>query len=165
MEENRFQTPDSNLIDQNEVELQLASRWARLGASILDAIIMMIPLMLVLYLTGFFDQVLEGEEPSMMMNLVMGLVGVVVFAAINFKFLLESGQTVGKKALGIKIVDLEGELPSVQQHLLVRYAVYFGLGYIPMVGGLLSLVNVLFVFRGDKRCLHDLAAKTMVVRC
>ena len=41
MEENRFQTPDSNLIDQNEVELQLASRWARLGASILDAIIMM----------------------------------------------------------------------------------------------------------------------------
>ncbi len=27
------------------------------------------------------------------------------------------------------------------------------------------LVNVLFVFRGDKRCLHDLAAKTMVVRC
>ena len=71
MEENRFQTPDSNLIDQNEVELQLASRWARLGASILDAIIMMIPLMLVLYLTGFFDQVLEGEEPSMMMNLVM----------------------------------------------------------------------------------------------
>ena len=94
MEENRFQTPDSNLIDQNEVELQLASRWARLGASILDAIIMMIPLMLVLYLTGFFDQVLEGEEPSMMMNLVMGLVGVVVFAAINFKFLLEEADSI-----------------------------------------------------------------------
>lgn len=165
MDENKFQTPDSNLIDQDAVELVLASRWARLGASLLDAIIMMVPLLIVLYFVGFYDQILEGEEPSAAMNLLMGLVGLVVFAAINFKFLLETGQTVGKKAVGIKIVDLEGNLPSVQKHLLVRYAVYFGLGYVPVIGGLLSIGNVLFVFRSDKRCVHDLAAKTMVVQC
>lgn len=55
--------------------------------------------------------------------------------------------------------------PSVQKHLLVRYAVYFGLGYVPVIGGLLSIGNVLFVFRSDKRCVHDLVAKTMVVQC
>jgi uncharacterized RDD family membrane protein YckC len=32
------------------------------------------------------------------------------------------------------------------------------------LGGLLAVVDVLFVFRRDRRCLHDLVAGTRVVR-
>jgi uncharacterized RDD family membrane protein YckC len=35
---------------------------------------------------------------------------------------------------------------------------------IPLLGGLFSLVNVCFIFRDDRRCIHDLIADTIVVK-
>ncbi|MBD3392455.1 MAG: hypothetical protein GF418_10265 [Chitinivibrionales bacterium] len=34
---------------------------------------------------------------------------------------------------------------------------------IPILGSLFALINVLFVFREDHRCIHDLIAGTKVV--
>ena len=34
---------------------------------------------------------------------------------------------------------------------------------IPVLGPLFSLVNVCFIFREDRRCIHDLIAGTQVV--
>ena len=96
-------------------------------------------------------------------NFLIALAGIGVFLLVNYHYLKTNGQTVGKKLLGIRIVDLDGNPPSMTRHLLPRYAVYFGIGYVPFVGGIFSIVNILFIFRKDKRCLHDLAAKTMVV--
>ena len=44
-----------------------------------------------------------------------------------------------------------------------RYLFANGVGMIPFIGGLISIVNICFIFRGDKRCLHDLVAGTQVV--
>ncbi len=33
-----------------------------------------------------------------------------------------------------------------------------------MLGSILMLTNVLFIFRSDRRCIHDLIADTKVVR-
>ena len=49
------------------------------------------------------------------------------------------------------------------QQLVTRYAVYFLIGLIPIVGSLASLVNLLIIFGAEKRCGHDYAAKTKVV--
>jgi uncharacterized RDD family membrane protein YckC len=95
----------------------------------------------------------------------MGLLGFVVFFAINYKFLITSGQTVGKKVLEIKIVDLNGSVPLFQPQLLIRYAVYLLPGQIPVVGQFISIINILFIFGKEKRCIHDLIAKTKVVKC
>jgi uncharacterized RDD family membrane protein YckC len=35
---------------------------------------------------------------------------------------------------------------------------------IPVIGGFLPLVDVLFIFRHDRRCIHDLLAGTNVVK-
>ncbi|MEN0039421.1 MAG: RDD family protein [Cellvibrio sp.] len=163
---NVYSTPQSQLVDQVAVgDAPLASRWARLGASIIDSIIMMVILLPVMYLTGGFDGVMEGVQPGFVYTLGMGVLGLVVFFVINYRFLIATGQTVGKKVLEIKIVDLNGNVPVFQPQLLIRYAVYMLPGQIPVVGQLFSLVNILFIFGKEKRCVHDILAKTKVVKC
>lgn len=146
-------------------ELDIASRWSRLWASLIDGIIMLIVFLPVIFLTGGYAHALEGIQPSIGYTLGMGALSIAVFVLIQGKFLSKSGQTIGKKALGIKIVTLSGELPSVKDHLIKRYGVYLIIGQIPVVGSLLSIVNILFIFGKDKRCVHDLIAGTSVVNC
>tara|TARA_R100000656_G_scaffold97110_1_gene70489 strand:- start:35 stop:538 length:504 start_codon:yes stop_codon:yes gene_type:complete len=163
---NVYSTPQSQLVDQvDDSEKPLASRWARLGASLIDSIIMMIIVLPVMYLTGGFDGVMDGRQPGFVYSLAMGVLGVVIFFIINYRSLVTNGQTVGKKVLEIKIVDLNGNVPAFQSHLLVRYAVYFLPGQVPFVGQLFNLINILFIFTKEKRCIHDLVAKTKVVQC
>ncbi len=165
-DKNVYSTPQSQLVDQAQSEVKpLASRWARLGASIIDSIIVMIIVIPLMYLTGGFDGVMEGRQPEWTYSFMMGIVSLVIFFAINYTSLVANGQTLGKKVLEIKIVDLEGNVPSFKSHLLTRYAVYFLPGQLPVVGPLFSIVNILFIFGSEKRCLHDLAAKTRVVQC
>jgi uncharacterized RDD family membrane protein YckC len=163
---NVYSTPQSQLVDQiDDSEKPLASRWARLGASLIDSIIIMVILLPVMYLTGGFDGIMEGRQPEFIYSLGMGVLGAVVFFVINYRSLIANGQTIGKKVLEIKIVDLSGNVPVFQPHLLIRYAVYFLPGQVPVVGQIFNLINILFIFTKEKRCIHDLVAKTKVVKC
>jgi hypothetical protein len=40
----------------------------------------------------------------------------------------------------------------------------YALNFVPRVGALLGIVNVLFIFRRSKKCLHDDIADTVVIR-
>lgn len=163
---NVYSTPQSQLVDQvDDSEKPLASRWARLGASIIDSIIIMIILVPVMYFTGGFDGMMEGVQPGFAYMFGIGFLNFVVFFVINYRYLIANGQTIGKKVLEIKIVDLNGNVPVFQPQLLIRYAVFVLPGQIPFVGQLFSLINVLFIFTAEKRCIHDLVAKTKVVKC
>ena len=163
---NVYSTPQSQLVDQvDDSEKPLASRWARLGASIIDSIIMMVILLPVMYLTGGFDGIMEERQPGFVYSLGMGVLGAVVFFVINYRFLIANGQTIGKKVLEIKIVDLNGNVPVFQPQLLIRYAVYFLPAQVPFAGQIFNLINILFIFTKEKRCIHDLVAKTKVVKC
>jgi uncharacterized RDD family membrane protein YckC len=163
MDNNVYNTPQSSLVTPSTGELELASRWNRLFAAIIDTIIMMCVTLPLMFFTGGFDGMSTGQQPGILYTLGMSLVSWIVFALINGKFLLASGQTIGKKAMEIRIVDLEGNVP-VLNTLLARYAVYFLPGLIPVAGGIFSLVNILFIFGAEKRCLHDQVAKTKVVK-
>lgn len=143
----------------------LASRWDRLWAALIDGFIMLAVCMPVMYFTGGMDGMAEGVQPSLGYSLLMSLMGIVVFLIFNGKLLATAGQTIGKRVLKIKIVTLSDELPSVKDHLLKRYAVYFLVGQVPFIGQILSLVEVALIFGKDKRCGHDLAGGTKVVKC
>lgn len=163
---NVYSTPQAQLVNQvDDSEKPLASRWARLGASIIDSIIMMVILLPVMYFTGGFDGIMEGVQPGFVYSLGIAVLGIIVFFVINYRYLIASGQTVGKKVLEIKIVDLNGNLPVFQPQLVIRYAVYMLPGQIPIVGQIFSFINILFIFTAEKRCIHDLVAKTKVVKC
>lgn len=162
MDNNVYNTPQSSLVSDSAGELVLGSRWSRLFASIIDGLIVSIVTLPLMYFTGGFEGFMTGVQPSALYTLGIGVVGLIIFVLLNGKMLLSSGQTIGKRALNIKVVDLDGNLPTLNI-LFSRYGVYYGSQLIPFVGGFLVLIDVLFVFGAEKRCIHDQVAKTKVV--
>ena len=53
--------------------------------------------------------------------------------------------------------------PGFVRGVALRSWVFGALAFIPSVGGLAFLADLLHVFRRDRRCLHDLVAGTTVV--
>jgi len=88
----------------------------------------------------------------------------VIFMVINGYLLVTKGQTLGKLALGIRIVDAVSNGAATAVKILgLRYVLVMLVGAIPIIGGLLGLIDFLFIFREDRRCVHDLIAGTKVV--
>ena len=63
-----------------------------------------------------------------------------------------------------KIVNLDGTQADVQTIAFKRYGVIAAISMIPVVGGIIGLINALMVFRAEHNCLHDDIAKTRVVK-
>mgnify|MGYP002787798774 FL=1 len=73
------------------------------------------------------------------------------------------GWTIGKRLVGIRIVRTDGSRASPARLFWLRmFPLAFGL-VIPFVGWLVLLIDALFIFGAAQRCLHDLAADTIVV--
>jgi len=161
---NPYQTPKSNLTRSSESAIVLAGRGQRFLAAMVDgiiALVVMIPVMMVL---GVFSYSMKGLQPPFFLMLSATSIGFVVFVAIHATLLSRYGQTIGKKALGIRIADMEGNKPPLGTILFKRYLPVSFIGLIPIVGQFLPLIDALFIFRGDRRCLHDLIAGTQVLR-
>ena len=142
----------------------LASRWARLGGSIVDTIALMLISGPVMYFTGFWERAMTGNVP-IMDTIIYGVFGLVVYLALNGYLLSKHGQTVGKKVAGTRIVSVEtNEIIPLWKTFFVRYLPLAVSANIPWVGQFIVLVDSLFVFRKDKRCIHDLIANTKVIK-
>lgn len=163
MSENLYKAPESDIVNTEEISINLASRLSRLGASILDSIIMMIIFVPLMFLIVGLDGFTNESQSGLLFMVGFGLLSAVIFFLINFKFLKDSGQTIGKKALGIKIVDMNGVQAKMGEHLIKRYLAFFVPNQIPVIGGVYGFVNAVFIFRKDKRCIHDLIGGTQVV--
>jgi uncharacterized RDD family membrane protein YckC len=164
---NPYQAPQSN-VEQAAGETQLAGRGQRLGAALLDGILMlaiMVPAMFLGgYLTAAFEAGQRNQQVPFLLTLAWSAVGFAVFVAVQGYPLSQSGQTWGKKLLGIRIVALDGSKPPLTALLLRRYLTVQAVNLVPVLGGIVNLVNVLLIFRQDRRCGHDLVAGTRVVR-
>jgi uncharacterized RDD family membrane protein YckC len=159
---NPYQTPNSDVTVAHGAN-ELAGRWVRFGASIVDGIVIVLVMVPVMYLMGIFSYFTSNTEPPMTLMLMVAVIAFVVFVAINYVPLSKNGQTVGKKVANIRITDLQGNKADVGTIILKRYLPVQIAGQVPIIGGLVSLIDVLFIFRKDRRCLHDLIAGTQVM--
>jgi uncharacterized RDD family membrane protein YckC len=150
----------ADVVDPNE--LQLAGRWKRFGGAFLDGLVSMPIILPIAYALGMFNYA-NRHHQSLADTIVMEVIAFAVFALMQGYFLSKSGQTIGKKVVGTRIVDMEGNPPTLGRLLGFRYAAVYLVNMIPVVGGLLSLLDAVFIFRSDRRCLHDLIAGTQVV--
>lgn len=122
----------------------LANRSSRLIASIIDLLIIGGPYVALFFI--FFP---------------LAVVYVLGLAVVQVVLLTVAGQTLGKKALDIRIVKVEtGRNGGFVTNVLLRSILNGALGLIPLY----SLVDILFIFRSDRRCIHDLIAGTVVVK-
>jgi len=142
------------------MKMKLASRFARLQAIIIDIIGVSFISMIVMLPTMIFK--INTVIPLFLTQIIMFILGLVIFYFLNRKSLINDGQTMGKSILKIKIVNADYTSAS-EQTLLKRYSLLFLPSTIPFVGAWISVVNCLFIFTKDKRCIHDIMTKTIVV--
>jgi len=86
-----------------------------------------------------------------------------LYFLLNGYLLYMKGQTLGKKIMKIKIIQLNGELPPLFKIYGIRYFAINLIYSIPIIGTLFQIVDVLFIFRNDRRCIHDFLAGTKVI--
>lgn len=84
-----------------------------------------------------------------------------LYFVVQAFFLYKSGQSIGKKALKIKIVDEQsGQRPPLTRSFLIRSIVFIILNYFALF---FILIDFAFIFSERRRTLHDRLAKTLVV--
>ena len=150
------------------VDAELAGRGRRLAASLVDALIIMAITLPPAWLTGYLMMVGDakrGGDPVPLGWTVGWLAaGILTYAVVQGFPLYRDGQTWGKKLLGIRIVGLDGRIPGLLRLLVLRHFVGTAIAQVPLVGPLYTVVDALFVFTHDRRCIHDLIARTRVVK-
>ncbi len=148
-----------------EGNLTLATRGSRFLAAFVDGFVVMPFAFGVMFiLPEVFIGKGTGDTFGPFMRTI-GLVGVLVgvpLLALQARRYLATGQSFGKASANIKVVRNDGGIPNMQT-LMIRVVLFGALSYIPVIGGLLSLVDILAIFGSEKLCLHDRAAQTKVV--
>ena len=145
---------------------QLATRGDRFLAATVDGLIAIALFFPLQYAAGTYDGFPNIKPQSYVQTLLWGLLSTAVWLALHGYFLHKSAQTIGKKLLGIQIVNFEDGKPTPITRIFLRRHLPFHMlaTLIPKVGPILSFVNISFIFRKDQRCLHDYLAETRVIK-
>jgi len=147
-------------VPQGEV---LASRKDRFLAALIDSIIGLAVIAPVIFGTTILGNFRHPETRDLLTVEMSDLFGLGVILILNGYLLATRAQTIGKRAMGIRIVNHDGSQASFATVVLRRMVPFQMLAGVPVVN-YLALVDVLFIFRQDRRCLHDYLAGTRVVK-
>lgn len=154
----------AQMVQQDNPVEELAGRGSRLLAYILDGVIIAGPFLVTMFLVDGMAWLEDDAVPSTPALIVGG--GMLLIAVIaNLIFLSTRGQSMGKMAMKIKIIDYNtGETAGFFRAVFMRGFVGGLPRLIPIVGGLYDLADPLFIFGEERRCLHDMIGGTSVVR-
>ena len=162
-EQNPYSAPESDVDVEDIRDVELASRWLRLGGAIIDGIIIGVVFWVFAY-AYFWQKAFTGAMTAAE-TLVFAGGAFLVFLVINGFLLASSGQTVAKRLLGMQIVSVhDGKILPLGKIVTLRYLPVYIAPYVPVVGQIFGLVNVLFIFGAEKRCIHDYIAGTKVIK-
>ncbi|WP_067476769.1 RDD family protein [Actinomadura hibisca] len=145
----------------------LASRWARLGAAVLDWLLVSVVTTLLSW--PFPDLVrVEGRADNPVyiysgtgagVSFLLSVAAFFYYVVMHYKW----GQTLGKKVLGIRVVrEVDGGALSFGQSAWRTGFSYLVAVFTCGLGGLLDVAWILWDPR--KQALHDKVARTLVVR-
>ncbi|QPM81403.1 RDD family protein [Myxococcus xanthus DZ2] len=134
---------------------ELATRRARLAASLVDGVALLLPSLLL----GVLRCLALPDEAAMTAPAVY--VPALLVLLVQASLIRGAGASLGKRLLGIRVVRRDGRPAEVWRIALLRNALPIALcGYC----GWFSLVDALFIVGEDRRCLHDWLAGTRVVK-
>lgn len=159
-------------------EVILADRGTRLLAVITDRILSALSVLPGLLLLGpiFFRAIVDsakGNKPdftgieagSLLLGIALAGFGGLALTIVQIVMISTRGQSIGKRIFGIRIVRFATHAPAGFLHgWLIRAVVPGIISCLPWIGFVFVIVNYCFIFREDRRCLHDLIADTCVVK-
>lgn len=176
MDLNPYSPPQSNVEPATKTraskQLPYASRPQRLGANIIDTLIgLPVSLAINTWLAPTSqDSVFEQSTAAPTSQLISLGISFLIVIVIHWLF-LGTGQTIGKKLVGIQVQSREGRFLSRGALILKRMLpIQLGVSVVaiaisPLLGGLIGLADVLCIFRKNFNTLHDDLAGTEVVKC
>ena len=114
--------------------------------------------------TDYFTLATAGDVGTSDL-LKLSLVGMIVFLLLHGYLLHNYGQTIGKRLVGTRIVSAtDNQIVPLGKIFALRFVPMQLISIVPVVGTIIPLIDVLFIFRDDRRCLHDLIAGTKVIK-
>jgi len=156
----------------------LADRGSRLGAILIDWLCSVFaagPGMIILGPT-FLSMILRAarghqadfnaaQAGGMLLGLLVFFLGWFALLVVQVVMLSTRGQTIGKRLLGIRVVLHPDAGPAGFVHAwLLRNLVPAIIRLLPWIGFAFFLVDSCFIFRDDRRCIHDFIAGSQVVK-
>lgn len=150
-----------------------AGFWARLGALIIDGVILGVPL-------GILNAVVAGSVPTEVIECTVGgraalcetptaaggaIIGLVLLAGFAFqvffwwgKLVGGTGQTPGRKATGIRVVDRMTGQP-------IGFGRAIGRGFFTFISAAMLLIGYFWMlWDKDNQTLHDKVVNSVVIR-
>jgi len=163
MSENPYAPPEADVEVPNRQDGELASRGARLGGAIIDGLLAMVLFWGAVFAFGYWDDMSTGVSNASD-SFVLVAIWLGIFLLLNGYLLATRGQTIGKVAVGTRIVSVaDGKILPLWKIVALRILPFTVVGVIPAVGQLVGFINPLFIFAESRRCLHDYVAGTKVV--
>lgn len=147
-----------------EMGFPKAPNWDRFLGALLDGLItgaLTIPAgVLFFFAIMKMQRSYDGETPVNMF-VMAGFLYLLPIAYTLFKDGMEGGQSWGKRAVGLMVVNLDGNIPCSKGKSFVRNIVSALLSIIPYIGWLIEPIFVLADSNGRK--VGDKAANTQVI--
>ena len=159
---------DPNL-NQDTYEVEAATRLSRLGAALLDALVGFAPVGVIALLLPM--ALLSRGSGALLVIIALAGVAALAVLVTQIVLLVRHGQTIGKRALGIRMITSDGSTPNIWRVFFLRWLPFAVVGAVVEVvlkvkgsGSIIHLVDVLLIFQPTRRCLHDLFADTHVIK-
>jgi uncharacterized RDD family membrane protein YckC len=147
----------------------LAGRLERFVAQIVDGLLNLaaaLPGIVLLIVSAINAGPDEDPGPLFFVGLIIAGVGSLALNIYQWVLISQSGQSIGKRLMRVRIVKLETQQPpGFVYGVLLRLWVNGLLSGLPCgIGLVYTLVDLLFIFREDRRCVHDHLAQTVVIQ-
>ena len=147
------------------VELALAGRGRRIAATAIDFVLVPIVAIFLMLVTRVLEHAQDWAENAMPVARMLAL-GLASYLLLNGWLLATRGQTAGKAIMGVAIVSAAtGAKVPLWKLILIRFWFFPALYLIfSPYTAIVPLVDQLFIFGKQRRCLHDLLCGSSVVR-
>ncbi|MER7057142.1 MULTISPECIES: RDD family protein [unclassified Streptomyces] len=142
----------------------LADSGKRVLARIIDMILVGIVVWLLSWAFNVQEYQVDGEDISVGKSFGQSLIAAVLYIAYDTYMTARTGQTLGKKWLGLRVANLDdGATPSVQTALIRALVLWIPFAFCCACVWTVIAGGWSFFDRPYKQGLHDKAAKTVVV--
>jgi uncharacterized RDD family membrane protein YckC len=147
-----FAAPPEPQPEPRHAPLYKAGWWARVGATLLDALIIVAGALIL----GAIGAAIGGGDGFAAGFWIGYAIGFLLYAPLMLAY--HHGQTLGKQATGIRVVHRDGEPIGLGRAWLREVPIKYVCGIIPLIDVLWPL------WEERNRALHDLVAVTRVVQ-